>query len=97
MHRVRRKLSEPRTAGQRSADSLRSQRTTSVGDSESICFMSYMCYNTHINVKQNQSTKIAKSPLFSVLKCLSRQKLASFCRETHAFVPRGVNFPIKLG
>src|SRR6266852_8281201 len=52
MHRLRRKLSEPRNAGHRTAASLCSQRMTSDADSESICSMSNMCPQTHGHIKK---------------------------------------------
>src|SRR5438874_13216360 len=69
MHRLRRKLSEPRTAGQRSADAPCSQRATSEGDSESACFVRHvMLYTCSDQAKSHEQ---------------NRKKPASFSAKMH--------------
>src|ERR1700757_2778437 len=60
MHRLRRKLSEPRNAGHKTAASLCSQRMTSDANSESICSMPNMCPQTHGHIKKMQQENCEK-------------------------------------
>src|SRR5882724_2465030 len=76
---LRRKLSEPRSAGQSPAASLCSQQTTSDDDSNRVSFMLSVWPIAHVQVNKNMQTNRRTSPLFSVLFCVSRQKLASAC------------------
>src|SRR5882762_9628793 len=68
-HRLRRKLSEPRNAGHRTAASLCSQRMTSEGDSESIRFIRSMCPQTHAHVKKTAHENCEKP---AILKAIMR-------------------------
>src|SRR5258705_3280596 len=71
---LRRKLKEPRSAGQSSAASLCSQCTTSDDDSNRVSFMSYVCHITHVHATKFKMKKRTK-PRIPVLFCVSRQKL----------------------
>src|SRR5258705_1157852 len=73
---LRRKLKEPRSAGQSSAASLCSQCTTSDDDSNRVSFMSYVCHITHVHATKFKMKK-RTNPRIPVLFCVSRQKLGS--------------------
>src|SRR5258707_15253128 len=77
---LRRKLKEPRSAGQSSAASLCSQCTTSDDDSNRVSFMSYVCHITHVHATKFKMKK-RTNPRIPVLFCVSRQKLATFRRK----------------
>src|SRR5688572_10154817 len=62
-HGLRRKLSEPRTAGQSPAASLCSQRTTSDGDSNRASFMS-SCAIYHTYSQEKSSAKTLQKPAY---------------------------------
>src|ERR1700730_4522494 len=73
---LRRKLSEPSSAGQSPVASLCSQRTTSQDDSNRVSFISFVCRNTHVRVNKNMHENMLTNPHSSLLICISRQKLA---------------------
>src|SRR6516164_5736952 len=76
-HGLRRKLSDPRSAGQSFAASVCSQCTTSDGDSNLASFMrSCDITHTYISSKKVLSQERRK-PYSIVVTCISRQKLAS--------------------
>src|SRR5437763_15937595 len=80
---LRRKLSEPSSAGQSPAASLCSQRTTSDDDSNLAFFISFVCPIPHVRVNKNLQQNTRTNRHSSVLICISRQKLA---RRTHDHV-----------
>ena len=57
MHGARRKLSEPKIAGQRLDASLCSQLTTSEGDSSLLDLIVRVCDDSHVRVKRKKLQK----------------------------------------
>src|SRR5262245_24120764 len=78
-HGLRRKLKEPNSAGQSSAASLCSQRTTSDDDSNRVSLMPTVCLTPHVPVNQKHVIRISmKTPwLSAILRFATETRLAS--------------------
>jgi hypothetical protein len=66
MQGARRKLSEPRTAGQRPVDWLCSDLKTSVGDSHLFDVITHVCADSHIIVKPKIAIEMVGNAQFHV-------------------------------
>src|SRR5882672_544933 len=75
MHRVRRRLREPRAAGPRSAAFVWTKRWTSEGDSI-LLDMTIICHMPYIHVKETITGRTAWNTSFDTLFRFSQQKLA---------------------
>src|SRR6266699_3058835 len=98
MHGLRRRLSEPRMAGQLPADRSANQRVTAAGDSF-LCMRMCDIKHTYKQSKKRVKTEPvenSRSAGFYVLSWFLRQKLASFCRET-LFCCTGARFSRRNG
>src|SRR5882724_1300374 len=78
MHRLRRKLSEPRNAGHRPAASLSIQRRTSTGNSGLTRIIPEMCRTTHKTGKLNLQAKNRQKSRFhrAILPFATETRLA---------------------
>src|SRR5262249_48195226 len=77
MHGLRRRLSEPRMAGHRSADRSANQRVTSAGDSF-LCIRMCGINHTYIQSKKHGENRICGKPE----KCRIYRDILGFATET---------------